>query len=73
MGGNTRQAAQTYVGCTKDPGQKLVVGDVLHHGANDPPRFLENLVSRPHSVELAQLQGDPVVFSDPERVHGVQA
>ena len=52
-----------------DDGQKLVVRDVLHHGANDAASLLEQLLVIPVRIDNGQLVRDGVVLPHPQRVH----
>ena len=62
----------TYVPGAQHNWQEFVVGDMLHHGTDDFPRFLEKSVAIPRRIEPVQLQGDSVVFPHPDGVQGVQ-
>ena len=56
----------------EDHRKELGIGDVLHHGADDSPRLLEQGLSAPLRVDSMQLGLDAVVFSQPDRVYDGQ-
>lgn len=53
-------------------GYELVVGDVLHHGADDAPGFLEQFLVVPMGIEKCQLVRNVVVLPQPQSVHNRQ-
>ena len=54
----------------QDQRQPLVVRDVLHLGADDLPGLVEQSLVVPVHVQRLQTRHDPVVFTQPSRVHG---
>ena len=58
---------------SQDDGEPLVVGDVLYDGSNVPPGLQEGSIVGPMRVKIGELEGDSVVFPEPERVEGGEA
>lgn len=53
--------------------QKLAVRDVLHHGAHDASRLLEQLLIGPVRIEACQLAGESIVLGHPDLMEREQA